>query len=283
MVAAGQGSDRDSDAALPGRRRALLTAFVNEQGQATVTELAEAFKVSADTVRRDLDWLAQRGAVARTYGGAVTVAGLAATDTPFTDRSSVHRDEKQRIAAAAAERIADGETVIINGGTTTLAVAHALGVRRNLTVVTNNLRIPAALPASAVRDVYILGGSCRAASYVTIGPVAFPGTEGISADVAVIGVGGVSGQAGLTTTNLQEAQMMAEMIESAQRTIVVADSGKFGRSAFAHIVRLDAVDTLITDGVPETGICDALASARVDLVVASLRPPPGARFRPGWP
>jgi DeoR/GlpR family transcriptional regulator of sugar metabolism len=261
--------DHDPDGALPGRRRALLTAFVDEQGQATVAELAEAFKVSSDTVRRDLDWLAQRGAVSRTYGGAVTVVGLATTDTPFTDRSAVNRDEKQRIAAAAAERIADGETVIINGGTTTLAVARALGVRRNLTIVTNNLRVPSALPSGAVRDVYILGGSCRVASHVTIGPVAFPGTEGISADVAVIGVGGISARAGYTTTNLQEAQMMAEMIESAQRTIVVADAGKFGRSAFAHIVRLDAVETLITDRTPEPELGEALSTAGVDLVVAS--------------
>ena len=79
--------DRDADGALPGRRRALLTAFVEEHGQATVVELAEAFRVSADTVRRDLDWLARRGAVSRTYGGAVTVSGVARSDTPFTDRA----------------------------------------------------------------------------------------------------------------------------------------------------------------------------------------------------
>jgi len=259
----------DADGALPGRRRALLTTFVEEHGQATVVELAEAFRVSADTVRRDLDWLARRGAVSRTYGGAVTVSGLASSDTSFTDRSAVHRDEKRRIASATAERIADGETVLINGGTTTLAVARALGVRRNVTIVTNNLRLPAALPTSAVRDVYVLGGSCRVASHVTIGPVAFPGTEGISADIAVIGVGGVSARGGLTTTNLEEAQMMAEMIGSAQRTIVVADSSKFGRSAFAHIVRLDAVEMLITDRTPDAEVCDALSAAAVEVVVAS--------------
>jgi DeoR/GlpR family transcriptional regulator of sugar metabolism len=261
-------ADRDPDGALPGRRRALLTEFIEEHGQATVTELAEAFSVSADTVRRDLDWLAKRGAISRTYGGAVTVTGLAASDTSFSDRSSVHRDEKQHIASAAAERIADGETVILNGGTTTLAVARALGVRRNLTIVTNNLRLPAALPPAAVRDVYLIGGSCRLASHVTIGPVTFPGTEGISADVAVIGVGGVAARAGFTTTNLQEAQMMAEMIASAQRTIVVADSSKFGRSAFAHIVRLDAVDMLITDGEPDAELLEALSKAHVEIAVA---------------
>jgi DeoR/GlpR family transcriptional regulator of sugar metabolism len=260
---------RDADGALPGRRRALLTEFVDEHGQATVVELAEAFRVSADTVRRDLDWLARRGAISRTYGGAVTVSGLASSDTSFTDRSSVHRDEKRYIALATAERIADGETVIVNGGTTTLEVARALGVRRNLTIVTNNLRLPAVLPASAVRDVYVLGGSCRVASHVTIGPVAFPGTDGISADVAVIGVGGVSARSGITTTNLQEAQMMAEMIGSAQRTIVVADSSKFGRNAFAHIVRLDTIEILITDRKPDGEVCDALSAANVELVIAS--------------
>jgi len=83
-------------------------------------------------------------------------------------------------------------------------------------------------------------------------PVALPGTEGISADVAVIGVGGVWARAGFTTTNLEEAQMMAQMIESAQRTIVVMHSSKFGRSAFVHIVRLDAIGLLITDQLPGT-------------------------------
>ncbi|MBV9452327.1 MAG: DeoR/GlpR transcriptional regulator [Streptosporangiaceae bacterium] len=257
-----------ADGVLPGRRRALLTAYVDDHGQATVTELADTFGVSADTVRRDLDWLAKHGAVSRTYGGAVAVAGLATADSSFSDRSSVHREEKQRIAAAAAQRIADGETVIINGGTTTLAVAAALRVRRDLTIVTNNLRVPPALPAGSVRDVYLLGGSCRLTSHVTIGPVAFPGTEGISADVAVIGVGGVSASAGLTTTNLSEAQMMAQMIESAQRTMVVVDSAKFGRNCFAHIVRLEVVDMLVTDRQPDDALTEALSSAGVEMVVA---------------
>jgi DeoR/GlpR family transcriptional regulator of sugar metabolism len=261
-------ADRDTDGALPGRRRALLTAFINEHGQATVVELADAFSVSADTVRRDLDWLAKQGAVSRTYGGAVTVTGLAAADTSFSDRTSVHREEKNRIASATAERIADGETVILNGGTTTIAVARALGVRRNLTVVTNNLRLPGALPPASVRDAYLIGGGCRLASHVTIGPVTFPGTGGISADVAVIGVGGIAPRSGLTTSNLQEAQMMAEMMDSAHRTIVVADSSKFGRTAFAHIVQLGAIKMLITDREPDAELLDALSTAQVEVIVA---------------
>jgi len=259
----------DHDGALPGRRRTLLTTFINDHGQATVTELADAFNVSTDTVRRDLDWLARHGAIARTYGGAVTLSGLASTDTAFADRTSVHRDAKRAIGLATAERIADGETVLLNGGTTTLAVARALGVRRNLTIVTNNLRLPGELPPASVRDVYVLGGNCRVASNVTLGPVAFPGMEGVSADVAVIGVGGVSAHAGLSTTNLQEAQMMAQMIESAQRTVVVADSSKFGRNAFAHIARLDAITALVTDTAPDPELAEVLTAAGVEIVVAA--------------
>ena len=102
------------------------------------------------------------------------MSGLATTDTSFSDRSSVHREEKQRVAIAAAERIADGETVTLDGGATTQAVAHPLGIRRHLTIVTNNLRVPPALPPSAVRDVYLLGRAAAWLPNVTIGPVAFP-------------------------------------------------------------------------------------------------------------
>jgi DeoR family fructose operon transcriptional repressor len=149
-----------------------------------------------------------------------------------------------------------------------LAVARALGARRSLTIVTNNLRLPAEIPAASVRDVYLLGGSCRLNSNVTLGPVAFPGMEGVSADIAVIGVGGVSAKAGLSTTNLQEAQMMAQMIESALRTVVVADSSKFGPNAFAHIARLDAISALVTDAEPGAELTEVLASAGVELVIA---------------
>jgi DeoR family transcriptional regulator, fructose operon transcriptional repressor len=255
------------DAVLPRRRRALLTRFVSDRGQATVTELAEEFNVSTDTVRRDLDWLADQGLLARTYGGAVRLSDLTTSDTLFSDRASLNQDSKRRIALAAVGRINDGETVLLNGGTTTLAVARALSARKDLTIVTNNIRIPSEVPPSAIRDVYLLGGTCRVASHVTLGPVSFPGTAGVSADVAVIGVGGISARAGLSTTNLPEAQMMAQMLESAHRAIVVADSSKFGRSAFAHIAPLEVVETLITDAEPEEDLRSALAAAEVELVL----------------
>src|SRR5690349_15772831 len=110
-----------TDNALPAQRRAALARQVRDRGHATVAELATAFAVSMDTIRRDLDYLADRGVLARTHGGAMRTDELATADTPFDNRTAVHRDAKEAIGAAAARLISDGETVLVNGGTTTLA------------------------------------------------------------------------------------------------------------------------------------------------------------------
>src|SRR5262245_34864499 len=122
------------DNVLPSRRRTELVRLVRSRGQVTVTELAALFDVSLDTIRRDLDLLASRGLLARTHGGAVPVDDLAMHDTPFAERLNAHKTAKTRIGQAAAALISDGETLILNGGSTTRAVATELAGRRNLTV-----------------------------------------------------------------------------------------------------------------------------------------------------
>ncbi|MEU7855829.1 DeoR/GlpR family DNA-binding transcription regulator [Nonomuraea sp. NPDC049141] len=255
------------DTALPGRRRAELVRHVRERGHATVAELAERFAVSMDTIRRDLDHLAERQLIARTHGGAMHTDELATADSPFDSRAAVHHPAKQAIGIATAKLISNGETLIVNGGTTTLAVARALTGKRDLTVVTNNLRLPAEIPQEAVRDLYVIGGTCRIPSNVTIGPVAFADTDGISADTAVIGVGGISTGGGLSTSNLHEAQMIRQMIDAGTRVIIVADSSKFGRSAFVHICGLDRVSVLVTEALPPDDLAVALKDTGVELVM----------------
>jgi len=254
------------DTALPGQRRAELVRYVRERGHATVAQLAEAFAVSMDTIRRDLDYLAERRLLARTHGGAMRPDELATADTPFDSRAAVHRRAKEAIGAAAAQLISNGETLIINGGTTTLAVARALAGKQGLTVVTNNLRLPGEISTDAVRDLYVIGGTCRIASNVTVGPVAFADTRGISADTAIIGVGGISTDGGLSTTNLPEAQMIRQMIDASVRTIVVADSSKFGRSAFVHICELARMSVLVADAEPPEDIASELDRADVKVL-----------------
>jgi DeoR/GlpR family transcriptional regulator of sugar metabolism len=247
---------------LPARRRADLTAFVQRRGQATITELAEAFGVSVDTVRRDLDHLASRGVLARTHGGAVPGGELATADRPMSDRLNESREAKETIADAAAGLVRDDETLLVNGGTTALATVAALGGSRGLTIVTNNLRVPGAVPAGTVRDLFVLGGSCRLSSLVTIGPVRFPDTAGIGADTALIAVGGVSAN-GLSVSNIPEAQMIQEMMGAAQRVVVLADASKFDRSALAVICPLSRIDVLVTDRQPTGDLARALEKAEV--------------------
>jgi DeoR family fructose operon transcriptional repressor len=256
---------------LPAGRKAQLAAYVAETGQVTVGELAERFGVSIDTVRRDLDQLAAEGSLVRTYGGAVSLSTVSRTDRAVDQRLTVQEQEKEKIAALAATLIQDGSTIMINGGTTTLALARSLGQHRDLTVATNNLLVPGALPTTAVRDIYVFGGAVRALTLATIGPVSFRANTGadldISCDLALIGVGAVSAEAGYTTSNLSEAAMMQEMISRAARVAILADSSKFGRRLFAQVSELGAADYLITDTAPPPDLRDALQASGVELLV----------------
>jgi DeoR family transcriptional regulator, fructose operon transcriptional repressor len=258
---------------LPAGRKAQLAAYVAETGQVTVAELAERFGVSIDTVRRDLDQLAAEGSLVRTYGGAVSLSTVSRTaDRAVDQRLSVQEHEKEKIAALAATLVQDGSTIMINGGTTTLALARTLGQHRELTVATNNLLIPGALPTSAVRDIYVFGGAVRAQTLATIGAVSFRAHTGaeldISCDLALIGVGAVAADGGYTTSNLAEGAMMQEMISRAARVAILADSSKFGRRLFAQVSELGAADYLITDAVPPPDLRDALAADGVEVMVA---------------
>ena len=193
---------------------------------------------------------------------------LVTRDSPFAERLKAHKAAKERIAQAAVALISDGETLVVNGGSTTRAFAAGLSTRRDLTIVTNNLAVPAVLSGEAVRDVYVLGGQYRPEAQVTIGEVRFASVTGISTDTAVIGVGGIAAGSGLSTTLLAEAAMIAGMIASAKRTLVLADASKFGHDAFAHIVPLTRVQVLVTDAAPGRDLARALDKARVELVVA---------------
>lgn len=254
---------------LPAGRKADLAAFVAESGQVTVAALSEHFGVSIDTVRRDLDQLDREGVLVRTHGGAVSVDGPR-TDRGLDVRLRMQIVEKEAIAKLAAGLVADGTVIMLNAGTTTLAVARALRDHRELTVATNNLRIPAEISPKALRDLYVFGGAVRTITQATTGPVAFTMTAGgpevdIQCDLALIAVGAVAAS-GYSTSNLGDAAMMADMMQRAQRTAILADSSKMGRRLFAQVATLDRADYLITDREPEPDLADALAQAGVQVL-----------------
>jgi DeoR family fructose operon transcriptional repressor len=241
--------------------------FLATRGQLTVDELAEHFGVSDDTIRRDLQILEQRKMILRTHGGAVSAGYLVHRQPSFSIRGQAHAAAKSRIGKVAAELISDGETLIVNGGSTTFAFATSLGLRRNLTIVTNNLAIPPILPPEAMQEIYVLGGQYKVNLVSTIGAVGFRSGD-ISVDTAIIGISGMTARKGIATTVLEETSMLAEMISSAGRIIVLADASKFGRTAFGHFAPLSAIDILVTDSPPPYDLAEALSKAEVEVVVA---------------
>lgn len=255
---------------LPAGRKAELAAYVADTGQVTVVDLASHFGVSIDTVRRDLDQLDREGIVVRTHGGAVSAMSVPGRDRGLDVRLQMQITEKERIAALAVELIEDGSVLMLNAGTTTLAVARALRNHRDLTIATNNLRIPAEISPSVFRDLFIFGGAVRTITQATTGPVTLatnshsPDVD-IRCDYALIAVGAVDAS-GFSTSNLGDATMMTEMIQKADRTAILADSSKLDRRLFAQIAPLEKADYLITDAAPSPDLAAALAEAGVTVL-----------------
>jgi DeoR/GlpR family transcriptional regulator of sugar metabolism len=251
----------------PARRQKELIELFAVRNQLTVDELSAHFNVSDDTIRRDLQTLEERKIVLRTHGGAVSTGFLVNRETTFSMRGKVNKEAKGRIARAAAELISDGETLLINGGSTTFNFVASLGARRELTIVTNNIAIASILPPESIADLYIIGGHYRPNLLSTIGSVKLSSGE-ISVDTAIMGVTGLTAEKGLSTTVLEEAAMFAEMIAAAGRTIVLADASKFNRNGFGHFAQLSEIDLLVTDEPPPSDIADALMEAQVEIIIA---------------
>lgn len=261
----------EQSALLPAGRKAELAAYVTASGQVTVKALAAHFGVSADTIRRDLDQLGEEGVLVRTHGGAVSPTALPRADTDMDVRSRLQTKAKDVIGELAASLVADGSVLMINAGTTTLAAARHLSSHRELTIATNNLRIPLELAPKVFRNLYMFGGDVRQVSQATIGPVGFRSSSGreidIRCDIALIGVGGVSADGGYSTSNLSEAEMMREMMSRAAKVAILADSTKMNRRLFVRIAELDRADYLVTDKAPPADLAEELRRADVAVVI----------------
>ena len=256
--------DLNGENALPAKRHLDILHLTQDRGQVTVQELSAHLQVSDDTVRRDLDHLAAQGSLTRTYGGAVAKERVLPGDSTFAQRMNGRSPAKKRIARTAGRLIQSGETLLVNGGSTTALFAGEIE-RQNVTIVTNNLALAAAILPD--RSVYLLGGRYQSDAQVTVGPLFLSGVQ-ISVDSAIISVGGISTREGLTSPILEEALLTSSMIGAARRTIVVADASKFGQRSFAHICPLAYVDVLVTDREPPGELAEALASAHVQVIVA---------------
>jgi DeoR family transcriptional regulator of aga operon len=244
-----------------------LLAILGEQGRITVADAAEQLGVSAATVRRDLEELSEQQMLTRTRGGAVLSA--VAYDLPLRYKSGRRAEEKQRIARAAAALVPAGAIVGLNGGTTTSEVARELATRADLarrdhgpalTIVTNAINIANELAVRPHVKIVVTGGVARPNSYELTGPLATDVLRGIALDYAILGVDSVDAEFGAATHDEGEASANRAMADRAGTVVLVADSSKFGRRAFARVCTMDQVAVLVTDkDAPEALVAELTA------------------------
>jgi DeoR family transcriptional regulator, aga operon transcriptional repressor len=227
------------------RRRSILEQ-IHQDGRVLVTDLAEHFQTSQITIRKDLEVLDGQGLIQRTHGGALPVRDGALLDPSLREKEKLHRKEKLRIAAAAAKLVEEGQSILLDSGTTTTAVARALKDFAKLTVITNAINIAAELAGARV-EVILTGGTLRKNSFSLVGPLAEQTIRQLSADILFLGVDGFDTKAGLFTPNVLEAQVNRCMVEVTRKTIAVCDSSKFGRRSLCNIMPASAVQQVITD------------------------------------
>ncbi|MFD7668649.1 DeoR/GlpR family DNA-binding transcription regulator [Streptomyces sp. NPDC059788] len=240
------------------RMNALLE-LLGERGRVEVEEAATKLEVSAATMRRDMDALADQQLLTRTRGGAVLSS--VAYDLPIRYKQAHRADEKEAVAQAAAKLVERGDVVGLSGGTTTTEIARVLATRPefaeagpqpHLTIVTNSLNIANELAVRPQIKIVLTGGVAHSRSFELVGPFSELVLQQISVDIAFIGANGIEPVMGATVHDEAEARVNRLMAERARRAVVVADSSKIGRRCFARVGGADVFDTLITDsGVKE--------------------------------
>lgn len=231
-------------------RRRQIVKTVNEQGKISVGEISDLFHVSEMTARRDLRTLDQEGLLRRVYGGAISRLGRS-YEPPYNIRTTENQEKKELIGDAAARLILDGDSIAFDVGTTTLEVARSISDHHNLTIVTASLPIANEIVSNHALEedirLIIAGGVVRARELSMIGHLPQQAFSELRVDKAFVGVGGLSVEGGLTEYNLEDALVKRPMIEMAKKVIVVADGSKVGRTTFALISTIEAVDILVTD------------------------------------
>ncbi len=244
-------------------RHQTIMEALRQRSPVLVGDLAVALGCSEMTVRRDLESLERSGGLRRVHGGAASVF-LSAEETPYGIRALESHEAKATIGAAAASLLADGETVILDGGTTAMEVARALCNRR-MTVMPLALRPVFELHECPGIKLLLPGGEVRPGELSLTGSLTEPSFSQLRFDTCVMGPCGIDAKAGITTHLLAETAVKRGAAKASQRVIAVADSSKLGRVAFGHVCDLDDIDILVTEAEADQQIVDQLRAAGVDV------------------
>jgi DeoR family fructose operon transcriptional repressor len=246
-----------------------MAELVAQKGRLSVNELADAYGITTETVRRDLSALERAGIIRRTHGGAVPASALTRLETAVDDRDLAHAEEKERIARAALALLpGSGGSVLLDAGTTTSRVAAHLPLELKLHVVTNAVPIAARLAGLSSVDLHLLPGRVRRTTQAAVGEDTVAALGILRTDVAFVGANGIDLAHGLTTPDHSEAAAKRAMVAAGRRVVVLADSSKVGEDHTVRFADLADVDVLVTDSGIDDVTVKSLEDLGVEVVVA---------------
>ncbi|UJW79961.1 DeoR/GlpR family DNA-binding transcription regulator [Hydrogenophaga sp. SL48] len=248
-------------------RHTLLLDVVRAHGPQTIESLAERFGVTLQTVRRDVQRLADAGLLSRFHGG-VRLPGSTTENIAYRQRQAMESEAKARIARAIAQRVPNGCSLILNIGTTIEAVAHELLHHRGLRVITNNLHVAALLSTNPDCEVIVAGGLVRGADQGIVGEATVDFMRQFKVDIGLIGISAIEADGTLRDFDYREVKVARTIIEQSREVWLAADRSKFNRPAMVELARMNEVDVLFTDAPPPAPFDTLLAQGDVECVVA---------------
>lgn len=248
-------------------RRSKIMHQLTADGRIRVADLATSLAVSDATVRRDLEAMQHQGLLIRTHGGAM-LPQMAAFEVSFDESRTRALSEKQAIGFLAAQQVREGETIIIESGSTTLEMARCLGEFKQLTVMTNSLAICKELSNNPGIEILVLGGSLRRQSASLVGKWVVDILENVRVDVAFLGANGISANFGISAPNVYTAETRKAMMNSAHRRIALADHSKLGVEALYRVAPVDELSMLVTDSFATTEQISPICAAHVEILIA---------------
>ena len=253
------------------KRQSEIMASVKRHGACSIIELARQLEVSDETIRRNIKPLVHQGLIDKVHGGVV-LSQKQEPEPPFGKRMNERVQAKQLISARVATLIKDGDSIMLDTGSTTAYVARALSDHRNLSVVTNCTEIARTLAREASNRVHLCGGALRPDDCATFGPSAIDFVRQFHVNFAILSIGGVTDDSGFMDYHLEEAEFSRAVIAQAKKTIVAADHSKFGHPNFIRVCGFDEVDIVVVEQAPPPDIESALLEAGAAVINASDAP-----------
>ncbi len=249
-----------------GERYSRIRKLVQTQGFVTIEYLAREFDVTPQTIRRDINVLSKAGHIQRFHGGA----GIASSteNVAYSDRKIICFKEKQKIARMVIREIPDHASLFINIGTTTEAIAQALGHHNRLRVITNNLNVASILSINENYEVIVAGGLVRPRDHGIIGEATIDFIQQFRVDVGIIGISGIDMDGTLLDFDYREVRAARAIIDNSRKVFLAADHTKFGRNAMVRLGNISEIDALFTDQQPPAGLVEVMNAADVQLFVA---------------